>query len=162
MGILIIDHCAKVTDRIEAAKKNLPYHVHIDPMAVYVHDSLRRSNGLLDMPLNKEEYFFQLFEFPKGTSKKMASYRMHRYGYEPANPAHMLAFAEQAFKDNNSFGKWHSYVIGLGGELQTVLGAQFGGPNFGMCYFFQHLPQNAWTHDGGEDNRFLGVCKVGS
>ena len=159
MGILTIDHGTKVSERIAAAKASLPYIIHIHESVIDQHDSIECEGRCRDY-LGAEEYIFQLFEFPKGTSKAMAAYRIRRSGGVPADPAHMLAFAEQAFKDNNSFGEYHSYVIGLGGEMQTVLGAQFGGPNMGMCFFFQHLPQNKWTHDGGKENRFLAVKKI--
>lgn len=161
MGTLSIGHGTKVSERIAAARASLPYIINIHEKVIEAHDSIELGRGHRDY-LGDEQYIFNLFEFPAGTSKKMAAYRIRRSGGEPANPAHMLAFAEQAFKDNNSFGKFHSYVIGLGGEMQTVLGAQFGGLNFGTCFFFQHLPQNRWTHDGGKNNRFLGVRRLPS
>ena len=153
MATITVDHNVDISKRIEAAKKVLPYIVNVHASVFRNHDNNEDGCGIYE----KRQYAFKLLEFQKGTSKKMALYRIRRSGGIPADPAHMLAFAEQAFKGNNSFGQGHSYVIGLGGELQTVLGAQFGGLNFGMCFFFQHLPQNKWTHDGGENNRFLAV-----
>lgn len=154
MPTITVDYNMNVEDRIAAAKKSLPYIVNIHESVIRNHNNDLDTNRMI---FGKREYSWMLFEFPEGTSKKMATYRIQRSGGEPANPAHMLAFAEQAFKDNKSFGKYHSYVIGLGGELQTVLGAQFGGLNTGTCYFFQHVPQHKWTHNGGQNNRFLGV-----
>lgn len=153
MRTLIVDYSLDVSKRIEAAKAVLPYVMNVHESVIRNHD--RDDEGRDHF--GKEKYTFKLFQFPEGTSKKMALFRIRRSGGIPANPAHMLAFAEQAFEKNNSFGKHHSYVIGLGGELQTVLGAQFEGLNQGMCFFFQHLPQNRWTHAGGENNRFLSV-----
>lgn len=157
MPIITVDYNSNVETRIAAAKKVLPYIINIHDSVIRNHDDDPDTGHII---FGKREYAWKLHEFPKGTSKKMATYRIRQTGGDPANPAHMLAFAEQAFKDNNSFGKYHSYVIGLGGEMQTVLGAQFGGINSGMCYFFQHVPQHKWTHDGGDNNRFLGVRRV--
>ena len=155
--ILVIDYDEDTKTRIAAAKEVLSYiiNIHESVFCIYEWDDDHV------LPLRgMHEYGWELFDFPKGTSQKMASYRMRRRGYEPANPLHMLVFAAQAFNDNRSFGEWHRYVIGLGGELQTVLGAQFGGLNQGTCFFFQHLPQNKWKHDGGRNNRFLGVREI--
>lgn len=156
-GVLTVNHNLSVKKRIEAAKQSLPYVINLHECVIRTHDD--DENGR--MLFGEQKYAWILFEFREGTSRKMARAHITRTGsFVPANPAHMLAFAEQEFKNNKSFGEYHSYVIGLGGELETVLGAQFGGLNMGMSYFMQHVPQNKWTHDGGSDNRFLGVMKI--
>lgn len=154
---MIVDHGTSIDERIEAAKKVLPYQIHIDDIVFRAQDMGEDGHGIYE----KREYTFKLFEFPKGTSKKMMLYRIRRSGGIPADPLHMLAFAAQGFKDvYQTIGEYAHYVVGLGGELQTVLGAQFMGLNQGMCFFFQHLPQHKWTHDGGEDSRILAVRRI--
>jgi hypothetical protein len=131
----------------------LPWIVDIVPNAVEVCRRVSRYDTLY----GEKNYIYKLFEFPDGTSKKMMAYRIRKNGYEPANPAQMLAFAEQGFKVMPHFGEFQRYVIGLGGELQTVLGCQFQGMGVGNVFFFTHLPQNRRVHEGGYDCRFLGV-----
>jgi len=167
MGTFTINHDAPVEERIEAAKKVLPYYIHIHPAVFHDHDRYMDKDVDMDRPIfGQKLYAWRLFAFPKGISKKMLLSRMrastHYGNFRPADPVHMLAFAEHAFKDNHDFGEWGHYVVGLGGELPTVLGAQFGGLQFGMRFFFQHLPQNKWkdVHDGGENTHFLGIKDI--
>jgi hypothetical protein len=156
-GVLTVNYNFDVDKRIKAAQESLPFHINIHECVIRAHDRDENGRSLF----GEQRYAWGLFEFAKGTSRAQARAHILRTRFFiPANPAHMLAFAEQEFKNNKSFGEFHRYILGLGGELETVLGAQFGGLNFGMCYFMQHVPQNKWTHDGGKDNRFLGVRHI--
>lgn len=160
---LVVDYDLPTNERIEAAKKALPWMIHLDSMVFRENEEEECDIGTrrrFSLPIyGKRRFECELFEFSENTSERMIRYRMGQRGYIPANPVHLLAFAEQCFKDMPDFGEWHRYVIGLGGSLPTVLGSQFQGMGTGTCFFFQHVCQTH-PHTGGHNDRFLGVREI--
>lgn len=152
---LVVDYSAPVEDRIALAKKSLPWIIAVHPNVIRDHQHGPNDTYLF----GKKEYRYRLFGFPENVGHRAVVRRMNCFGWRPADPAHMLAFAAGGFKRMPGFpyGVWHHYVVGLGGTLHTVLGSQFGGLNSGTTFFFQHVPQNKPMHQGGKDTRFLAV-----
>lgn len=152
---LTVDYSASVEDRIALAQKSLPWIIAVHPKVIRDHQYGENDDYLSGV----KEYRYRLFELPEGTSHRAVVRRMNCFGWSPADPAHMLAFAAGGFERMPGFpyGVWHHYVVGLGGTLHTVLGSQFGGLGTGTTWFFQHVPQDKPMHQGGVNTRFLAV-----
>ena len=137
-------------DAIGACEKAFPWIVSLH------HSVFVEEETFFDL----RKFHFELFEFPGGISRRRAEYRLRAKRWQPAEPIHMLALATQhpeLIQQSFGPGVYHNYIVGLGGDFQTVLGAQFGGLGTGMTYFFTQLSCRKWKHAGGKPNRFLGV-----
>ena len=159
--LLTVDFSKQLETRIEECEKAFIWQVDLHPKVFHVGE---RSDEVRDLSFRTCIYEWRLFDFPKGITRGRAASVIRRSSrnnpWSPADPSQMLAFATQHFEGFKKYhvpNEWAHYFVGLGGDFQTVLGAQFEGINFGMSYFLTQVSQKKWIHAGGPKNRFLAV-----